>query len=160
MKGNKNEVMSFTGIDRKSFILGMVTAFAECVANECKKAALSPPFYPEDYETVLQEVVSIAKDQGIFVWYEENLDIPANARLNWFVLYKYPEVLGEYQDLRKRGFNPAFNLKEFSNFLSYGTVWGEGAENVIPNVREKRVTNDTCATVLLKPGDWPIQSAE
>ena len=64
MNGNKNEVMSFSGIDRKSFILGMVTAFAECVANECKKAALSPPFYPEDYETVLWEIGSIAEDQG------------------------------------------------------------------------------------------------
>ena len=158
MNEYKNEVMNFTGIDRKSFILGMVTAFAECVANECKKAAFSPPFYPEDYDTVLQEVESIAKDQGIFVWYEENLDIPANARLNWFVLYKYPEVLEEYRDLRRRGFNPAFNLKEFSNFLSYGTVWGKGAETVIPEIRERRVTIDTYATVLLKPGDWPIQS--
>ena len=150
--------MNSTGIDRKSFILGMVAAFAECVANECKKAALSPPFYPEDYETVLQEVEGIAEDQGIFVWYEENLDIPENKRLNWFVLYKYPEVLKEYKDLRNQGFNPAFNLKEFSIFLGYGIVWGKGAENVIPEVREERVTKDTYATVLLKPGDWPIQS--
>ena len=149
---------SLQSIDRKSFILGMVTAFAECVANECKKAALSPPFYPDDYKTVLQEVESISKDQGIFVWYEENLDIPEKKRLNWFVLYKYPEVLEEYQYLRKRGFNPALNFKEFSSFLSYGTVWGKGAENVIPEVRERRVTTDTYATVLLKPGDWPIQS--
>ncbi len=151
---------SSQSIDRKSFILGMVTAFAECVANECKKGALSPPFYPQDYETVLQEVELIAKDHGIFVWYEENFDIPANGRLNWFVLYKFPEVLQEYQRLRTQGFNPAWNLKEFSNFLSYGTVWGEGSENVIPKVREKRLTIDTYATVLLKPGDWPIQSAE
>ena len=74
---------SSQSIDRKSFILGMVTAFAECVANECKKGALSPPFYPQDYETVLQEI----------------------------------------------------------------------------ELREKRLTIDTYATVLLKPGDWPIQSA-
>jgi hypothetical protein len=149
---------SSQSIDRKSFILGMVTAFAECVANECKKAALSPPFYPEDYETVLREIESIAEDQGIFVWYEENLDIPEKTRLNWFVLYKYPEVLEEYQDLRNQGLNPTLNLKEFSNFLSYGTVWGKGSENVIPEVRERRVTIDTYATILLKPGDWPIQS--
>ena len=147
---------SLQSIDRKSFILGMVTAFAECVANECKKAALSPPFYPNDYDNVLQEVEIIAKDQGIFIWYEENLDIPEHKRLNWFVLYKYPEVLEEYQELRKRGFNPAFNLKEFSNFLSYGTVWGDGAKNVIPKVREKRSTIDTCARVLLKTGDWSL----
>jgi hypothetical protein len=47
-------------IDRRSFILGMMAAFAECVANECKKAALSPPFYPEDYETVFAEAENIA----------------------------------------------------------------------------------------------------
>jgi hypothetical protein len=82
------------------------------------------------------------------------------VRLNWFVLYKFPEVLEEYQGLRNQGFNPAFHLKEFSNILSYGTAWGEGAENVIPKEREKRLTIDTYATVLLKPGDWPIQSAE
>jgi len=34
------------------------------------------------------------------------------------------------------------------------------AENVVPKVREKRLTIDTYASVLLKPGDWPIQSAE
>jgi hypothetical protein len=151
---------SSQSIDRKSFILGMVTAFAECVANESKKAALSPPFYPEDYETILQGVENIANDQAISLWYEENLDIPEDVRLNWFVLYKFPEVLEEYQGLRNQGFNPAFHLKEFSNILSYGTAWGEGAENVIPKEREKRLTIDTYATVLLKPGDWPIQSAE
>jgi len=67
MNGYKNDVMSFKTIDRRSFILGMITAFAECVANECKRAALSPPFYPEDYETVVAEAENIAKDQGIFL---------------------------------------------------------------------------------------------
>jgi hypothetical protein len=94
------------------------------------------------------------------VWYEENLDLPEAKRLNWFVVYKFPEVLEEYQNLRKHGFNPALHFNEFSNLLSYGTVWGKGAENVIPEVREKRVTIDTCATILLKPGDWPIQSVD
>ncbi|MHC4207159.1 MAG: hypothetical protein ACYSTT_21095 [Planctomycetota bacterium] len=152
-----SDLKSSKEIDRKSFILGMVTAFAECVASECKKVALSPPFYPEDYETVLQGVENIATDQAISVWYEENLDIPENMRLHWFVLYKFPEVLEEYKRLRNQGFNPAFNLKEFSNILSYGTAWGDGAESVIPKVREKRMTIDTYATVLLNPGDWPIQ---
>ena len=147
-------------IDRKSFILGMVTAFAECVTNESKKAALSPPFYPEDYEIVSEEVEIIAADQGIFVWYEENLDLPEKERLNWFVLYKFPEVLDEYKTLREKGFNPALHLTEFYSFLSFGTVWGKGAEKVISEIREKRPTIDTSATVLLKPGDWPIQNNE
>lgn len=157
MNGYKNEVMSFKTIDRRSFILGMITAFAECVATECKRAALSPPFYPEDHESVLPEAETIAKEQGIFLWYEENLDIPENVRLNWFVLYKFPEVFEEYQNLRKQGYNPALNFKEFSGFLSYGTIWGDGAENVIPRLRERRQKMETFARVLLKPGDWPIQ---
>ena len=45
-----NTTESTIFIDRRSYILGMITAFAECVANESKKLALSPPFYPTDYE--------------------------------------------------------------------------------------------------------------
>ena len=63
-----------TSIDRKSYILGMITAFAECVANECKKIALSPPFYPEDYHAVVSEAEQIAEDQAISLWYEDNGD--------------------------------------------------------------------------------------
>ena len=73
-------------IDRKSYILGMMTAFAECVTNECKKVALSPPFYPEDYNTVVSKAERIVDDQGIFLWYDKNLDIPESRRLNWFVM--------------------------------------------------------------------------
>jgi hypothetical protein len=71
----------------------MITAFAECVTNESKKLALSPPFYPTDYDAVIHETTIIAEEQGIFLWYEKNLDIPGNQRLNWFVLYKFPDVL-------------------------------------------------------------------
>jgi hypothetical protein len=67
-------------IDRRSYILGMMTAFAECVTNECKKIALSPPFYPEDYDTVVAEAEKIADEQGILLWYDENRDIPEYQR--------------------------------------------------------------------------------
>ena len=143
-------------IDRKSYILGMMTAFAECVTHECKKVALSPPFYPEDYDTVVSEAEQIAKDQGISLWYEENRDIPENKRLNWFVMYKFPEVLAEYKNLRENGYNPAWNFEKFYNLLSYGTVWGENADQVIPKIRESKVQSDTVARILLKAGDWPI----
>jgi len=54
-------------IDRSSYILGMMRAFAECVANECKKLALSPPFYPEDQGRVVSEVEKLAEDQGVYL---------------------------------------------------------------------------------------------
>jgi len=144
-------------IDRKSYILGMMTAFAECVTNECKKVALSPPFYPEDYNTVFSEAENIADDQGILLWYDENLDIPESRRLNWFVMYKFPDMLDEYRDLRSRGYNPAWHFAKFSDLLSYGTAWGQGADAVVTGMRQRKDTKDTVARILLKPGDWPIQ---
>jgi hypothetical protein len=144
-------------IDRRSFILGMITAFAECIANECKKIALSPPFYPQDYDILLAEAEKIAREQGIYLWYDKNLDIPETIRLNWFVLYKFPEVLDEYKRLRDQGDNPAWNLEKFSDLLSYGTAWGAGADKVVPKIREDRFKIETFSRVLLKSGDWPIQ---
>jgi hypothetical protein len=145
-------------IDRKSFILGMITAFAECVANECKKAAFSPPFYPHDYKTLLPETRRIAEDNGVLLWYEKNLDIPRKARLKWFVIYKFPEALDEYRALRGQGYNPAWHLDKFAHFLSYGVVWGAGADKVIAQIRETRETRATYARILLKPGAWPIEN--
>jgi len=77
-------------IDRKSFIVGMITAFAECLASECKKAAFSPPFLPEDYETVRHEAMKIAREQGISLWYEspENRAYLYGMKKIWTFLQK------------------------------------------------------------------------
>jgi hypothetical protein len=150
---------SISPIDRRSFILGMMTAFAECIANECKKIALSPPFYPEDCGMLLPEAENITREQGIYLWYDKNLDIPETIRLNWFVLYKFSEVLDEYKRVRNQGYNPAWNLEKFSDLLSYGTIWGEGADKVVPKIREDRYIEETFSRFLLKSGDWPIQKA-
>ena len=151
---------SLDSIDRRSYILGMITAFAECVSNECKKLALSPPFYPQDHSTVLLEAERITKEQGIYLWYEENLDILEPYRLNWFVFYKFSESLDEYQRLRNLGYNPAWHFDKFFDLLSYGSAWGDGAEEVVGRMRETRKTKDTYARILLQQGDWPIPKPE
>ena len=143
-------------IDRASFILGMITAFAECVTNECKKLALSPPFYPGDRQLVEKEARKIAEEQAVNLWYEENRDIPAAHRLNWFVIYKFPEALEQYRRLRDQGYNPALHFEHFFDLLSYGTAWIEDNPELNPRLRESRATTETFARVLLKPGDWPI----
>jgi hypothetical protein len=150
-----DSVSTIPEIDRKSFILGMITAFAECLANECKKGALSPPFYLQDYDGVCTQAEQIAKEQGIFLWYDKNEDIPEENRINWWVMYKFPEVLEDYQELRRRGYNPAWHLEKFLDFLSYGTIWGQFAEKVVPQYREKRPTDDTVGKILLTLGGWP-----
>ncbi len=143
-------------IDRKAYILGMITAFAECVTNECKKLAFSPPFYPNDYELIIRDAQRIAEEQNIFLYLEENMDISPEHRLQWLVIYKFPEVLSAYLELRNRGINPAWDLKAFYPLLSYGTAWGKNAEKVTLSYRDERETFCTFARILLNPGDWPI----
>lgn len=58
----------------------MITAFAECAAHGCKKLAVSPPFYPEDWRSVISEAEKIVQDPGIYLWFEENLDIHLKQR--------------------------------------------------------------------------------
>jgi hypothetical protein len=136
-------------IDRGSFILGMMTAFAECLANECKKMAFSPPFYPEDYEPIRAEAEKIAQEQGIHLWYEANPDLPEDNKVHWLVMYKFPEVLDEYKALREKGQNPYTDLDVFGGILSYGTVWGKNADNVMPQMRDIREIKDTVSRILL-----------
>ena len=103
-------------------MLGMITAFAECLAGEAKKLAFSPPFYPEDYKSLRKKAEQICREQGVFIWYEENADLPEDKRVHWLVLFKYPEVLDEYKKLRQEGFNPALHFEKFMSLLSYGTM--------------------------------------
>jgi hypothetical protein len=145
-------------IDRKSFMLGMITAFAECLAGEAKRLALSPPFYPEDLEGIRQEAERIAEEQGIYLFFEENADLPMPGMLHWYVMYKFPDALEEYRRLRSMGYNPALHFEKFASLLSYGMVWGGGADKVTPRWREKRKTRETVARILLKPEDWPVES--
>ena len=143
-------------IDRKSFMLGMMTAFGECVAGEAKKCAFSPPFYPEDYYILKTEAERIADELNIFVWLEENEEIREENRVMWWVMYKFPEILDEYHDIRAKGFNPAYEFDEFSELLSYGYAFGENSENVSSRLRKKEDTMETVTRVLFQPGDWPL----
>jgi hypothetical protein len=158
MPSPKHSPSSKSSIERKSFMLGMITAFAECLAGEAKKLAFSPPFYPEDCKSLHEEAERICQEQGIFLWLEKNADLPAKRRLHWLVLFKFPEVLEEYKKLRQKGFNPALHFEKFTALLSYGSVWGKKADNVVARMREKRPVLDTVARILLKPGDWPVET--
>lgn len=144
-------------IHRESFILGMITAFAECLAHESKKAAFSPPFYPEDYPSIKDEAERIACEQGISLWYEQNRDMPSSDRVVWLVMFKFPEVLDEYRRIRQEGINPLSNLEPFHALLSYGTVWAKGAEKMIPAMRRNiRHAMPTVSRVLFGEGKRPF----
>ena len=66
--------MDGASLDKRSFILGMVTAFCECVAGGCKRLALSPPLKQADYETVAGEACDIIERHGLIHYLEENAE--------------------------------------------------------------------------------------
>jgi len=105
--------------DKYSFILGMITAFCECVAGGCKKLALSPPLGPEDYSMVAEEANAIIEKHGLTHDHERNLDQPEDKRVEWILIAGKRETIQRYLALREKGFSPMDSLAPFSELLSY-----------------------------------------
>lgn len=106
-------------LDKRSFILGMVTAFAECVAGGCKRLALSPPLTHADYEMVKEDACSIIEKHGLVHLHEKNDDLPKEERFEWILIAGKQETLDQYCALRAEGYSPAHSLEPFFELLSY-----------------------------------------
>ena len=106
-------------LNKKSFILGMITAFCECVAAGCKDLALSPPLSAKEYDDVHTEAEEIITRHSLIVYHEENEDLPEEGRFEWIVITRDVEVLSEYLALRDLGYSPAKSLTPFEKILSY-----------------------------------------
>ena len=111
--------MDSNSLDKRSFILGMVTAFSECVAGGCKQLALSPPLTQTDYDMVCVEADEIIKKHGLISYHEENLDQSEGTRFRWILIAGKQETVNEYLSLRKKGLSPVLSLGPFSELLSY-----------------------------------------
>ena len=111
--------MLYDGLDRRSFILGMVTVFSECVAGGCKRLALSPPLSRDDYRTIAAEAEEIIEKHGLLHYHEENLDRPEAVRFDWILIAGKRETIDRYLSLREQGYSPMDSLAPFSELLSY-----------------------------------------
>ena len=111
--------MLYDGLDRRSFILGMITAFSECVAGGCKRLALSPPLSWEDYRMIAAEAEEIIEKHGLLHYHEENLDRPEAVRFDWILIAGKRETIDRYLSLREQGYSPMDSLAPFSELLSY-----------------------------------------
>ena len=95
-------------IDQTSYHLGVIFAFAEMVAADLKKMALSLPFLPNDYKRLARDAKRIAREEGVRIRLEKHLlttDLfPEEfTRGKWvLIIYKYPEVLKRYFSLKSR----------------------------------------------------------
>ena len=105
--------------DKRSFILGMITAFCECVACGCKRLALSPPLTKTDYCVIKDEVCAIIEKHGLLHYHEENLDQLEENRFDWILIAARQEPIDQYLALRQEGYSPAASLGPFSDLLSY-----------------------------------------
>ena len=106
-------------LDKRSFILGMITAFSECVAGGCKRLALSPPMTREDYEMIAGEAAELIEKHGLLHYHEENRDQPERIRVDWILIAGKQETIDSYLDLRRQGYSPMDSLKPFHGLLSY-----------------------------------------
>ena len=66
--------------EKRAFILGMIVDFSECVAGGCKRLALSPPLYGDDYAEVSGEACEIIEKHGLIHYHERNEDAPEAGR--------------------------------------------------------------------------------
>ena len=112
------------GLDRRSFILGMVTAFSECVAGGCKRLALSPPLMPEEYARIAPEACLLVERHGLIHHHETNPELPEGERWEWLLIAARQSTIDEYLALRARGFSPARSLEPFYGLLSYDPAQG------------------------------------
>ena len=111
-------------MDRSSFILGMITAFSECVAGGCKRLALSPPLTGEAFAEVGDEAQRIIERHGLMHYHERNLDLPEAERFEWLLIAARQQTLDAYLALREAGESPARSLKPFAQLLSYDPAQG------------------------------------
>ena len=106
-------------MDQRSFVLGMITAFCECVAAGCKDLALSPPLTHEVYTMVHAEAEELIARHGLISAHEENPELPEEERFEWILIAARQETLRRYAALREEGLSPARSLRPFSELLSY-----------------------------------------
>ena len=105
--------------DKTSFVLGMITAFSECVAGGCKRLALSPPLTQEEYARIADEANRIIERHGLLHYHERNLDQPESRRFDWILIAGKQRTIDQYLDIRAKGCSPVDSLAPFSELLSY-----------------------------------------
>lgn len=93
-------------IDRRSYVLGGIGAFAEVVDVGVKRLALSAPMSPTDMDALMDEAVRIANENNVNLWRETEFMVtdlfPAAVTEGMDVLFIYNDpVKDEYLQIKK-----------------------------------------------------------
>jgi hypothetical protein len=128
----------------------MHAAFCEAVGGEAKKAAFGPPTLPQDFAVLRPTLEKIAENQGVRMYCIGERQMFNRTIQMWFI-YKFPEVLDEYEQASAKdgGWQ-----EKFGSLLSYGTVFGEGADKVVPRMKSpSKIDPDTSVVFKAVWGD-------
>ena len=112
-------------IDRRSYNLGVIGAFAEVVDLGIKKLALSAPMTPEETDDLIEDARRIAGDNHILIYREADFLVtdlfPAEITEGKHVLLIYKgQTKQEYLDLKA----------EKERLIRLGRYHGEARENI------------------------------
>ena len=97
-----------SNLDKKSFQLGMIYAFAEVVGSGVKRLGLSPPLTEEEYENLINDARDIAKEYNVVLHTDRNfletlLFNPEYTRNKTVIhLAESQETVDEYLQLKER----------------------------------------------------------
>ena len=61
----------------------------------------------------------IIRKHGLIHYHEQNLDQPAENRVEWILIARRETVIDQYLAIRADGFSPMLSLEPFSDLLSY-----------------------------------------
>jgi len=94
-----------SGIDARSYNLGILGGFAEVVRLGVKKLALSEVLSPAEMDALMDDAATIARRNGVLIWRETDLLVtdlyPADVAVGKDVLLVYTgDTLDEYLSLK------------------------------------------------------------
>jgi hypothetical protein len=95
-------------LDRRSFNLGIIYAFAEVVGSGVKRLGLSPPLDYQEYKSIIEETKQIADEYGLKIFIDmdflETLLFNPEYTKGKIVVHlaDSKETLDEYLELKER----------------------------------------------------------
>jgi len=113
------------GIDRRSYDLGIIGAFAEVVRLGVKQLALSEVMAPEAMDELMNDALAVAERNDVEIWRETDFLVtdlyPADVALNKHVLLIYTgDTLDSYLQIKD----------DKARLVAEGRYQGEARRNI------------------------------
>lgn len=121
--------------------VGEIKAWCEAAKNDAKKMSLSAPFKKREYDEIRTYMAQYAEKYDVNYYLEKDLiqtDLFDNMDLSgiWvFIIYKHPEILDEYFEIKRDKTNLIKHDKYFGEArkvmaVRFGSLLGYSEESI------------------------------